>query len=142
MASEPATESIADNVARALAAFEVITTRETQVELSGSQFTWVRIIDDQLSKFKLWAGNIGAHRTGRRSLDYRLRDSSHLQTQVLRLLDDLVTSLNEGGIPIALNFKRISDRIQCIQSYPGKHYRGTRTWVKQVNLTRSSRNSS
>ncbi|KAI0869699.1 hypothetical protein GGS24DRAFT_478076 [Hypoxylon argillaceum] len=95
MASELATESIADNVTRALAAFEAITTRETQVEPTGSQYTWVRMIDDQLSKFKLWAGNIGAHRTGRRSLDYRLRDSSHLQTQVLRLLDDLVTSLNE-----------------------------------------------
>ncbi|KAI1746749.1 hypothetical protein F4782DRAFT_523557 [Xylaria castorea] len=95
MASEPATESIADRVAQSLSAFEAIDTVKTQAELSDSQSVPVQTISDQFSKFKLWAGNIGAHRTGRSSLDYRLRDSSHLHTQVMRLLDDLITSLNE-----------------------------------------------
>ncbi|TGJ79453.1 hypothetical protein E0Z10_g9300 [Xylaria hypoxylon] len=96
MASDGATGSIADRVAQSLAAFEAIDTVETEVEPDDSQFIWVQTISDQLSKFKLWAGNIGAHRTGRSSLDYRLRDSSHLHTQVLRLLDDLITSLDEA----------------------------------------------
>ncbi|KAI0453848.1 hypothetical protein F5B21DRAFT_478084 [Xylaria acuta] len=95
MASKPATESISDRVAQSLTAFEAIDTVETQAEPGDSQFVWVQTIGDQLSKFKLWAGNIGAHRTGRSSLDYRLRDSSHLHTQVMRLLGDLITSLNE-----------------------------------------------
>jgi hypothetical protein len=99
MASDPVTESIADRVAQSLAAFEAIDTVETGAGHDDSQFTLVQtVISDQLSRFKLWAGNIGAHRTGRSSLDYRLRDSSHLHTQVMRLLDDLSTSLNEGLI--------------------------------------------
>ncbi|KAI0474346.1 hypothetical protein F4859DRAFT_514876 [Xylaria cf. heliscus] len=95
MASDVATVSIANRVAQSLAAFEAIETVRTQEEPSDSQSTVVQTISDQLSRFKLWAGNIGAHQTGRSSLDYRLRDSSHLHTQVVRLLDDLVTSLHE-----------------------------------------------
>ncbi|KAI0414937.1 hypothetical protein F5X98DRAFT_365463 [Xylaria grammica] len=96
MASDAATGPIADGVANCLAAFEAIDTVEARTEPDDSQLIWTQTIRDQLSRFKLWAGNIGAHRTGRSSLDYRLRDSSHLQTQVLRLLDDLITSLNEA----------------------------------------------
>ncbi|KAF2972358.1 hypothetical protein GQX73_g1352 [Xylaria multiplex] len=92
MASDGVAKSITHRVAQIWAAFEAINTVETREE---SQLPWVRTINDQLSKFKLWAGNIGAHRTGRSSLDYRLRDSSHLRIEVLRLLDDLVTLLNE-----------------------------------------------
>ncbi|KAI0541363.1 hypothetical protein GGR58DRAFT_17324 [Xylaria digitata] len=95
MASNGATGSITDRVTQILTAFEAIDTVETREEPGESQLTWLQTISDQLSKFKLWAGNIGAHRTGRSSLDYRLRDSSHLQIQVMRLLDDLITSLNE-----------------------------------------------
>lgn len=29
------------------------------------------VISDEFSRFKLWAGNIAAHRKGRRSLEYR-----------------------------------------------------------------------
>ncbi|KAI1121420.1 hypothetical protein F5Y10DRAFT_282497 [Nemania abortiva] len=89
MASKEAAGSIADHVAQTLAAFGAINT------LGNTQEAVVQTIDDQLSRFKLWAGNIGAHRTGHSSLDYRLRDSSHLRTQVLRLLNDSTTSLNE-----------------------------------------------
>ncbi|KAI0546405.1 hypothetical protein F4679DRAFT_412595 [Xylaria curta] len=95
MASESTAESIADCVARSLAAFEAIGRLNIQAEIDDSRSIWVETIRDQFSKFKLWAGNIGAHRSGRSSLDYRLRDSSHLHTQVMRLLDDITTSLNE-----------------------------------------------
>ncbi|RYC64705.1 hypothetical protein CHU98_g1521 [Xylaria longipes] len=97
MAADAATGSIADRVAQSLAAFKAIAAVETPagVEPGDADFTFAQTISDQLSKFKLWAGNIGAHRTGRSSLDYRLRDSSHLHTQVMTLLDDLITSLHE-----------------------------------------------
>ncbi|KAI0425059.1 hypothetical protein F5Y09DRAFT_335293 [Xylaria sp. FL1042] len=91
MACDAVTGSIADRVAQSLASFEAIEAIE-----AIDTAVWVEIVSDQLSKFKLWAGNIGAHRMGRSSLDYRLQDSSHLHTQVVRLLDDLITSLNEG----------------------------------------------
>lgn len=51
---------------------------------------------DEFARFKLWAGNIGAHRTGRSSLDWRLRDASHLRDLVVNLLTDLKNALQDG----------------------------------------------
>jgi len=53
-------------------------------------------VASKLSRFKVWAGNIGAHRTGRSSLEYRLRDSSRLKDQVVKLLNELQKSLEDG----------------------------------------------
>lgn len=46
-------------------------------------------VQDELSRFKVWVGNAGAQHSGRRSLDYRLRDASHLRIQVLQLLGNM-----------------------------------------------------
>ncbi|KAI1874068.1 uncharacterized protein JN550_002647 [Neoarthrinium moseri] len=53
-------------------------------------------IRDQLPRFKVWTGNIGAHQRGKSSLDYRLRDASHLTSQVKNLLQDLKSSLDNA----------------------------------------------
>lgn len=51
-------------------------------------------LEDEHGRFRVWAGNISAHRAGgRRSLEYRLRDSSNLYSMVLALLDDLLDGL-------------------------------------------------
>lgn len=96
MSTDATGGSIAHRVAQSLASFEAIEAFQTQSHSDDSQVIFAGTISDKLSRFKLWAGNIGAHRTGRSSLDYRLRDSSHLHGQVARLLDDLISSLNEG----------------------------------------------
>lgn len=51
---------------------------------------------DQQTRFIVWAGNIGAHRTGLSSLDYRLRDSSQIEDQVLSLLKDLIELMQDA----------------------------------------------
>ncbi|KAK3364619.1 hypothetical protein B0T25DRAFT_69838 [Lasiosphaeria hispida] len=51
---------------------------------------------DEETRFKVWSGNIGAHKKGRSSLDYRLRDASHLQKQVLNLLADLAALIEDA----------------------------------------------
>ncbi|KAI9857183.1 MAG: hypothetical protein M1813_008545 [Trichoglossum hirsutum] len=50
---------------------------------------------DELDRFRIWAGNIGAlqHVKVRSSLDYRLRDAPKLGDQISRLLVDLNTAL-------------------------------------------------
>jgi hypothetical protein len=53
-------------------------------------------IGEEEARFKVWSGNIGAHSTGRRSLQYRLRDASHLQKQVKSLLDELSELLEDA----------------------------------------------
>jgi hypothetical protein len=54
-------------------------------------------LQDELGRFKVWVGNIAAHRPAhsRRSLEYRLRDSSRLREMVLSLLGDLKTALDD-----------------------------------------------
>ncbi len=50
---------------------------------------------DELGRLRVWAANIGAHQTGQSSLDFRLRDASHISKQVTKLLQDLDRSLHE-----------------------------------------------
>lgn len=57
--------------------------------------------EDELGRLRVWAANIGAHQTGQSSLDYRLRDASHLKIEtvsLLRRLQDLVKDLDELAI--------------------------------------------
>lgn len=52
-------------------------------------------LEDEHGRFRVWVGNISAHRSGgRRSLEYRLRDSSGLQSMVVSLLQDLLKALS------------------------------------------------
>ncbi|KAK0667758.1 hypothetical protein QBC41DRAFT_323143 [Cercophora samala] len=53
-------------------------------------------VQNELARLKVWAGNIGAHRSDRTSLDYRLRDASNIRNQVVMLLVDLSESLNDA----------------------------------------------
>jgi len=51
-------------------------------------------LEDEMTRFKMWCGNLGAHQTGPPSLDHRLREAPHLHDQVIRLLRDLTESLD------------------------------------------------
>ncbi|KAF2814360.1 uncharacterized protein BDZ99DRAFT_380858, partial [Mytilinidion resinicola] len=53
-------------------------------------------VNDEFDRFKIWAGNVAAHRKGRRSLEYRLRDAEHLKNEAQNLLTALQESLNHG----------------------------------------------
>lgn len=44
---------------------------------------------DELGRLRVWAANIGAHQTGQSSLDFRLRDASHISQHITNLLKDL-----------------------------------------------------
>ena len=52
-------------------------------------------LEDYHGRFRVWAGNIGAHKAGKISLDHRLEDSSHIGSRVVRLLKDLNKLLAE-----------------------------------------------
>ena len=53
---------------------------------------------DQVGRFRIWGGNIGAFQKlpTPSSLDYRLREAPKIGIQVLELLDDLEETLQEG----------------------------------------------
>ncbi|KAH8722691.1 hypothetical protein GQ44DRAFT_774719 [Phaeosphaeriaceae sp. PMI808] len=54
-------------------------------------------IHDSLGRFQLWVGNIGAHHRGRSSLDYKLREASHISDRVIELLENLKSILREAS---------------------------------------------
>ncbi|KAJ5371653.1 hypothetical protein N7517_003659 [Penicillium concentricum] len=56
-----------------------------------SQRRW----SDELGRLRIWAGNIGAHQTGQSSLDYRLRDASHLKNETMKILQRMVRVLQD-----------------------------------------------
>ncbi|KAK3319067.1 hypothetical protein B0H66DRAFT_255789 [Apodospora peruviana] len=56
---------------------------------------------EEEARFKVWAGNIGAHKTGRSSLEYRLRDASHIRKQVIELLADLIGLIEDASAIVA-----------------------------------------
>ncbi|EHK98044.1 hypothetical protein M7I_6090 [Glarea lozoyensis 74030] len=53
------------------------------------------MVQDELGRLKIWAGNIAAHRNGKVSLDHRLRDATPLRGRIVSLLDDMSEILQE-----------------------------------------------
>ena len=56
---------------------------------SDTELAQISRWQDELGRLRLWAANIGAHQTGQSSLEFRLKDSSHIRQQVANLLLDL-----------------------------------------------------
>ncbi|KAH7483827.1 hypothetical protein FOMA001_g7273 [Fusarium oxysporum f. sp. matthiolae] len=93
--------TIADHVSACLQEFNslcsspTIWTDSIPDEGTQSDISLVKL-QNELSRFKIWSGNIGAHRKGRSSLDHRLRDASNIRDQVVELLEDLRESLKDA----------------------------------------------
>ena len=62
-------------------------------------------IQDELGRFKIWGGNIGAFqpKTMRSSLEHRLQDASKTRQHLLNLLGDLQESLDESNSDYSSN---------------------------------------
>ncbi|MCJ1381880.1 hypothetical protein MMC17_004992 [Xylographa soralifera] len=83
--------STVPEVAKCLKAFGILLTAvdNTDNPLHGA-------VVEHNGRFRIWSGNIGAHQTGKSSLDYRLRETPYIKTRILRLLNDLNGLLNEA----------------------------------------------
>ena len=57
--------------------------------------------EDELGRLRIWVANTGAHRTGCSSLDFRLRDASHIRGQIMKLLESLRRKLQDTRAALA-----------------------------------------
>lgn len=90
-------ERISDLTTRCLTLFRALEDPPDGDEPSSlDPRVFIRMMDEQ-SRFKVWSGNIGAHTTGTRSLDHRLRDASEIRSQVISLLKDLIQLLEDAA---------------------------------------------
>lgn len=94
--------------------------------------------EDDLGRLRVGASNIGAHQTGQSSLDFRLRNASHINRQTIRLLEALQRTLtnleevlaepapvdkldsddDEDGTEIQQIYKALVDTVNCLLGYP------------------------
>lgn len=88
--------SIALQVKICFSSFDSLACDLLQSELYQQEGIGTSKLSEELGRFRVWAGNVGAHRQGRCSLDYRLRDASHIKAKVISLLRDLNGLLHEG----------------------------------------------
>lgn len=67
---------------------------QLDTELAAS---WRQVAADNLSKFRLWASNLGAYHelSDKRSADYRVRAVPEVQDRIIRLVSDLAKDLHE-----------------------------------------------
>lgn len=89
--------SISTSIIACLKAFNAIVEQIQHLENKDSANLLVQPWQDELGRLRMWAANIGAHQTNQSSLDYRLRDSSHVRQQIMNLLDKLLNRLHEAG---------------------------------------------
>ncbi|KAI4941058.1 hypothetical protein J4E86_010558 [Alternaria arbusti] len=76
-------------------AFQILTEALNASNGKWSQWIESETLDDEVGRFRVWAGNLGALQKGHSSLDYRLRGSPVLFSSALRLLNELEQNLNE-----------------------------------------------
>lgn len=88
--------SIATHVESCLKAFSELCAGLQGSDRANSYQIRLSDVKDELGRFGIWSGDIGAHRTDRSSLSYRLRDASHLKVVVIGLLADLEEALRDG----------------------------------------------
>ena len=93
-------DPIAPKVRQCLAQFEAVKIDFDESTSSNDITAGMPLsgLEDQLARFKVWARNVGAHRTGKSSLEYRLRDASNIWKQVVELLNNLEEALRDGEI--------------------------------------------
>lgn len=85
--------TIADHVQHCLRGFRAIEADSQSSEAPNLPAAFT--IENELGRFKLWCGNIGAHQRGKSSLDHKLREASHIRIRVIELLQRLRNTLSD-----------------------------------------------
>ena len=106
--SKDASKSIAVPIAQvSLACIQTFRQILDSMALPGRDHDFARLRTNLLEsrgRFKVWCGNLGAHKTDNSSLDYRLRDAPRTKASVLALIKDL-DELLRFGMMFALPFR-------------------------------------
>lgn len=87
--------SISSSIVACLRTFNDFIEAIQDPDEEGAEGLYAPDWQDELGRLRMWAANIGAHQTGQSSLDYRLRDSSHIRQQIVKLLDEILGRIHD-----------------------------------------------
>ncbi|KAL8790018.1 MAG: hypothetical protein Q9195_006567 [Heterodermia aff. obscurata] len=85
--------SIASAIIASLKIFNDFTEQAESLILHQAEILNAERWNDELGRLRIWAANIGAHKIGQSSLDFRLRDASHIRDQIIKLLNSVDDSI-------------------------------------------------
>lgn len=90
-------ESLADAALAAMQQFKLLQQFEGSQSVQSEPESWPKgLFLAQFNRFELWAVNLGVFVMGHGSLDYRIRDSESMREAILKMLQNLTRSLEEG----------------------------------------------
>lgn len=105
-------------VIRCLESFNQLSERSEQTDYGRedevASVAWM----DELGRLRVWAANTGALQTGQSSLDFQLRDSSHINQQVVELLEDLRQTIIEITDALSEDMLEASDDGESLDAGP------------------------
>ena len=104
---------------RCLKAFNQLQEQVEQSDYNHEEDVSSILWGDELGRLRVWAANIGAHQTGQSSLDFRLRDASHISNQITKLLQDLEQSLKDVFEELSDDGTKLSEDDEAPASWPG-----------------------
>ena len=87
--------AISDGLAPCFEAFGAVIRLSKLPDPSYQTYIEAKGWEGELGRLRIWSANIAAHRKGRCSLDYRLRDDFQVRQQVSRLLRRLQSTLSD-----------------------------------------------
>ena len=90
-------DSVSASLKSCLDSFENFNTLLKAKSLSHDTDAVPSLWEDELGRLRIWAANIGAHQSGQSSLDFRLRDASHIRQHIVELVHDLCSTIREAA---------------------------------------------
>jgi hypothetical protein len=91
--------SIRSSYARTIEAFTQVAQEFENAKSDLAEESFLNELEDVRGRLRLWAANSGAHRSGRVSLDYKLRYSSQVHDKVTEYLQGIDRALHSGIYP-------------------------------------------
>lgn len=86
--------SLSDSISQCLVSFEAA--ENTLLPKTDTRAWELYTIQDELARFRMWSRSVASQHGTRGSLDFRLRDASHLRSQTMELLNALRQCLVDG----------------------------------------------
>lgn len=133
--------SISNATSLCMRSFSLLTTALAAGEREHWESMPPEKIEMEHERFKIWSGNLGALKNGRSSLDSRLRESTLMQSNIMKLLTrlDLILQnskwISDDKVFLYIFFKSKRIRMADIMALDQRLVKATRKLLQEIFLS-------